>query len=325
MLEYIILKNFFEVKMSNFIDNKFYKLIDEFEKKDIYSLYLNMVNKFTHIPSITQVSLQKYFEKYPYWGKLIIAENNYEIFYQKAKVFKENYSQFVWLYKQLKDYKSKYILYAILNNFYNFDFDNLKSATDTIYKQYFDLDLLPKCKNEVIVDIGAYVGDTIINYIDSYSQESYNKIYCYEITPNILQIAEGNLANFDNIVYKNKAVSDINGILHFDTNSYSASANNISENGTHEVESVTLDSDIPEKISIIKMDIEGAEKQAILGSKTHIKNDTPKMFLSVYHNNTDLFEIPKLVYSINKNYDYYLRYYGGCIYPTEIVLICLPK
>ena len=91
------------------------------------------------------------------------------------------------------------------------------------------------------------------------------------------------------------------------------------------VEGVALDEDIKEKISMVKMDIEGSEMKALAGMKEHIKNDTPILLISVYHNNTDLVEIPKYIRSLNGNYDYYLRYYGGCVYATEIVLFALPK
>ena len=34
-------------------------------------------------------------------------------------------------------------------------------------------------ENEIIVDLGAYTGDTIIDYLNTYTD--YKKIYCYEI------------------------------------------------------------------------------------------------------------------------------------------------
>ena len=93
---------------------------------------------------------------------------------------------FVWLYENLADYKSKYILYAILNNYYNFDFISLGKVTNDIYKHYFDLDILKLQQDEVFVDMGAYIGDTILDFINSYGTDSYKKIYCYEITKDIL-------------------------------------------------------------------------------------------------------------------------------------------
>ena len=75
---------------------------------------------------------------------------------------------FVWLYENLADYKSKYILYAILNNYYNFDFISLGKVTNDNYKHYFDLDILKLQQDEVFVDMGAYIGDTTLDFINSY-------------------------------------------------------------------------------------------------------------------------------------------------------------
>ncbi len=73
------------------------------------------------------------------------------------------------------------------------------------------------------------------------------------------------------------------------------------------------------------MDIEGAEYKALEGCREHIKKDTPTLLISIYHGFNDLIKIPKLINSINKNYNFYLRYYGGNIFPTEIVLIAKKK
>ena len=311
--------------MANYIDEKFYSLISEFDKLSFYETYTHIVRNFKRIPVATQISLESYFNRYAYWGNFNMANENFEVFYKKAKVFKENAQDYIWLYENLADYRSKYLLYAILNNYYNFDFNSLKNATETIYKQYFDLNLLPKCKNEVFVDVGAYIGDTVQDFIQSYGVESYNKIYCYEITKNIFETLQTNLSDYTNIEYRNKAVSNTSSYVKVDENDFSASANKtvLSEDG--QVEAVKLDDDIDEKITLIKMDIEGGEQDAIRGAIRHITQDLPKMFISVYHNNVDLIEIPKMISNITPDYKFHLRYYGGCVYPTEIVLVCLPK
>ena len=313
--------------MANYIDEKLYSLIGEFERNDFYQIYSHMVKKFRQIPKVTQSSLESYFNRYNYWGSFNISEENFEVFFKKAKIFKENSQDYIWLYENLADYQSKHLLYAILNNFYNFDFNSLKNATENVFLQYFDLNLLPKCKNEIFVDIGAYVGDTVIDFIKSYGQDSYEKIYCYDITDKILDTAKNNLSAYKNIEFRNKAVSNIAGMTAVSENTFSASANktdSIEQNGI-QVESIKLDDDIQDKITLIKMDIEGGEQDAIRGSFRHIREDLPKMFLSVYHNNIDLIEIPKMINNITPQYNFYLRYYGGCVYPTEIVLVCLPK
>lgn len=308
----------------NYIDKNFYNVIDEIKSKDVYDIYFHILEKFKNISENTQRSMERFFAKYDYWGELKIDDGNFKVFINKANVFKKYADDYVKLYESLKDYKSKYVLFAILNDFYNFDFVNLKNATEYCFKHYFDLNLIPKLKENVFVDVGAYVGDTVLDYVESYGKESFQKIYCYEICQENIDKMKINLKNFDNIEIKRKAVSDKKGKLKFDLDN-DISSNHISLDGKIEVEGIALDEDIKEKISMVKMDIEGSEMKALAGMKEHIKNDTPILLISVYHNNTDLVEIPKYIRSLNGNYDYYLRYYGGCVYATEIVLFALPK
>ena len=308
----------------NYIDKNFYNVIDEIKSKDVYDIYFHILEKFKNISENTQRSMERFFAKYDYWGELKIDDGNFKVFINKAKVFKKYADDYVKLYESLKDYKSKYVLFAILNDFYNFDFVNLKNATEYCFKHYFDLNLIPKLKENVFVDVGAYVGDTVLDYVESYGKDSFQKIYCYEICQENIDKMKINLKNFDNIEIKRKAVSDKKGKLKFDLDN-DISSNHISLDGKIEVEGIALDEDVKEKISMVKMDIEGSEMKALAGMKEHIKNDTPILLISVYHNNTDLVEIPKYIRSLNGNYDYYLRYYGGCVYATEIVLFALPK
>ena len=308
----------------NYIDKNFYNIIDEIKSKDVYDIYFHILEKFKNISENTQRSMERFFAKYDYWGELKIDDGNFKVFINKANVFKKYADDYVKLYESLKDYKSKYVLFAILNDFYNFDFVSLKNATEYCFKHYFDLNLIPKLKENVFVDVGAYVGDTVLDYVESYGKDSFQKIYCYEICQENIDKMKINLKNFDNIEIKRKAVSDKKGKLKFDLDN-DISSNHISLDGKIEVEGVALDEDIKEKISMVKMDIEGSEMKALAGMKEHIKNDTPILLISVYHNNTDLVEIPKYIRSLNGNYDYYLRYYGGCVYATEIVLFALPK
>lgn len=308
----------------NYIDKNFYNIIDEIKSKDVYDIYFHILEKFKNISENTQRSMERFFAKYDYWGELKIDDGNFKVFINKAEVFKKYVDEYAVLYESLKDYKSKYVLFAILNDFYNFDFVNLKNATEYCFKHYFDLNLIPKLKENVFVDVGAYVGDTVLDYVESYGKDSFQKIYCYEICQENIDKMKINLKNFDIIEIKRKAVSDKKGKLKFDLDN-DISSNHISPGGKIEVEGVALDEDIKEKISMVKMDIEGSEMKALVGMKEHIKNDTPILLISVYHNNTDLVEIPKYIRSLNGNYDYYLRYYGGCVYATEIVLFALPK
>lgn len=61
----------------------------------------------------------------------------------------------------------------------------------------------------------------------------------------------------------------------------------------------------------IKYDVEGAETEALLGSRAIIARDTPALLVSAYHRTTDLFRLPLLVHELNPDYKLYLRRMAG--------------
>lgn len=64
-----------------------------------------------------------------------------------------------------------------------------------------------------------------------------------------------------------------------------------------------------EKATIIKLDVEGAEYNALLGCEKTIKAYKPKLMISSYHRNEDLFALPLLVNKICPEYRFYLRHH----------------
>ena len=306
------------------VDDKFFSIISELKSKSENELFLNMRNCFlTKVPIPIQDVLSDYWSKYPYWGSYSFKENNFDIFHQKAKVFKEYVDDIVWLYNRLEDYRSKFVLYAVLSNFYYFDFECLKKAKEQLYSQYFDLDILHNVSDEIFVDVGTYYGETILDFIKCFGEDSYKKIYGYEITPAVVEKAKKSLSNFHNIEILNKAVGESTGKVFLKENSVSNSANQVEYDGKIEIDKISLDEDIQSNISMIKMDIEGGEIDAIKGCEKHIRNDCPKLMISAYHSNSDFVVIPKIIESIRNDYKFYFRYYGGNLYATELVLYCI--
>ena len=64
-------------------------------------------------------------------------------------------------------------------------------------------------------------------------------------------------------------------------------------------------------IDYIKYDVEGAETEALLGSRRIIERDTPALLVSAYHRSHDLFRLPLLVRELNPDYKLYLRRMAG--------------
>ncbi len=306
----------------NIIDKRFYNLVNDINSKSIEEVYLEILNKFKNLNVKYQNTLQDYFKKFPYWGNLSIKDNNYEEIHNRANVLKNHLSDLIWLYEHLEDYRSRYLLLAILNNWYQYDFEMLSKIMEKVYPDYFDLDIVPYVKDAVFVDLGSYTGDTVLSYI--YCYEDYQKIYCYEITKNTFEKLKENTKMYPNIEYKFKAAGNKKGTLFLEENKEGSSANRVVDKGNISVDEVTIDEDITESITHIKMDIEGYEQKALKGCRHHIINDHPILLLSVYHNYEDIWKIPKMIIDMNKDYKFYLRYHGNTLFPTEITLIAIP-
>ena len=172
----------------NRIDEKFQELMASLKRKTNEEIFLEIKDTYIKQSSEVKMALENYFQTFNYWGKLKEMSGEYESLYNRATSLKEHVEDYEWLYKRLKDYRSKKLLYAILNNWYHFDATTTKSSLETNYNQYWDLDIIKPTSEEVIVDIGSYIGDSILTYVENYGINNYKKIYAYEITPESIEV-----------------------------------------------------------------------------------------------------------------------------------------
>ena len=306
----------------NELDKKMKELISElklFSEKEIYE---HIIEKLKMVPVDTQESISKFLDNFSFWGSFHPTENDFSTLERLSKFLKENSEKFEKMYQSLEDYRSKKIFYAILNNWYNYDFINLEQVMEKCFSHYFDLDIIPSCQEEVFVDLGAFTGDTIKDFIGIYG-DNYKKIYAYEMTEQSMRELKERVKNYPRIIYKQKAVSDEVGMGSIKIHEISTSSNQLEITEVGELEVTSLDDDINEKITILKMDIEGSELKALKGAENHIIKDKPKLLLSVYHGYEELLTLWEYLEKLNLSYHYYLRYYGGPIFPTEIVLFAI--
>ena len=199
----------------NCIDKAFFSLADEIRSLDEKELYYRMRKSFDAVPEPAKRGLMTFFSQYPYWGKLDIDRGDYEEIALKQQALSQHMDDFAWLYGRLGDYRSKKTLYAILSNWYRYDFISTAQAKEYLFSSYFDLDLLSCGENEVIVDLGAYIGDTVLSYIEQYGEDRYKKFYCYEMTPETFEQLKRNLAGYRDIDLRQKGVSDVEGRPYF--------------------------------------------------------------------------------------------------------------
>ena len=306
----------------NWLDKKTKELISElklFSEKEIYE---HIIEKLKMVPVDTQESISKFLDNFSFWGSFHPTENDFSTLERLSKFLKENSEKFEKMYQSLEDYRSKKIFYAILNNWYNYDFINLEQVMEKCFSHYFDLDIIPSCQEEVFVDLGAFNGDTVEDFIKIYG-DNYKKIYAYEMTEQSMRELKERVKNYPRIIYEQKAVSDEVGMGSIKIHEISTSSNQLELEEIGEIEVTSLDDDINEKITMIKMDIEGSELKALKGAENHIIKDRPKLLLSVYHGYEELLILWEYLEKLDLSYHYYLRYYGGPIFPTEIVLFAI--
>ena len=306
----------------NWLDKKTKELISElklFSEKEIYE---HIREKLKMVPVDTQESISKFLDNFSFWGSFHPTENDFSTLERLSKFLKENSEKFEKMYQSLEDYRSKKIFYAILNNWYNYDFINLEQVMEKCFFFFFDLDIIPSCQEEVFVDLGAFNGDTVEDFIKIYG-DNYKKIYAYEMTEQSMRELKERVKNYPRIIYEQKAVSDEVGMGSIKIHEISTSSNQLELEEIGEIEVTSLDDDINEKITMIKMDIEGSELKALKGAENHIIKDKPKLLLSVYHGYEELLTLWEYLEKLDLSYHYYLRYYGGPIFPTEIVLFAI--
>jgi FkbM family methyltransferase len=225
-----------------------------------------------------------------------------------------------WKYLEglLSDEKSKKVLADIVHFRTTSNLHALADYDFTPEQQYFD-EVVNLSHEEVFVDCGGFDGDTTEQFVKK--NPVYQRVYLFEPSPLNMKKAKARLSSLNNINYIEKGVSDRNAIAYF--NAAGGSASSITEQGSDQITLTKIDDEITGKITFIKMDLEGWETKAILGTKRHILQDHPKMAIAVYHSASDFWRIPQLVLGIRDDYDVYLRHYSqGWV---ETIMYFIPK
>jgi FkbM family methyltransferase len=190
---------------------------------------------------------------------------------------------------------------------------------------YFTNDIFHLQDNEVLVDGGAYMGDSVDAFIlaCTTNKVKHKRVYCFEPDRGNYEKLCTHTAKYENVVCINSGLWSSDTTLHFVSSAQMESSSARIEHNVNisdmEIIVCALDTQLPgEKISLIKMDIEGAEIEAIKGAANVIKENKPKMAVAAYHRIDDLYEIPLLLHSIYPNYNLYLRHIGNEIYNTTL-------
>ncbi len=201
----------------------------------------------------------------------------------------------------------------------DFNEARLEQLNINAYNQYFD-EIVCLTQGEVFVDIGAYDGKTIQKFM-SYVKGQYKKIFAIEASARNMQLMKARLKEYSHIEYLQYAVldTDIGGVsLNGD-----CGANSRIDLRTGDIPTNSLDNLINERVTFVKMDIEGAEMKALEGMKRIIKQYRPKLAISIYHSSEDMLLLPRLLKKLCENYTFYFRQHAEGM--GESICYAIPK
>ena len=177
-------------------------------------------------------------------------------------------------------------------------------------EQYFPEGLFHLNRAEVFVDVGAYDGDTIRAF-RSIQGDAFERIIALEPDPEnfrkLKAYVEAQPSEFQRrIEFYPFAAGREAGYLRFAGGEGEGSA--LREAGSHEVQSIRLDDLLtPWRPSYIKMDVEGAELDAIAGCERVLSEKQPVVAACAYHAQDHLWKVPLAVRRRNPRYAFFLR------------------
>ena len=188
------------------------------------------------------------------------------------------------------------------------------------FEKFFSLN-----PNEVVIDCGAYTGDTLKEYLEHVCSDvaEYNLIEpdprtCKILTKNVkkLPVDQKKLRIWPN------AVGHTLGTLSFESiGDYESKVS--PDNGNIKVPVITLDTAFKGSTpTFIKMDVEGYEAFTLLGGRELIKRTRPILAVCVYHYSFDLWDLPLMVANFAKGYRFVLRAYAEMF---DYICYCIPE
>jgi len=184
---------------------------------------------------------------------------------------------------------------------------------------------------DAVIDGGACFGDTALYF--AHAAGTSGKVFSFEFIPNNILIWRKNIAlnselssscelvpapiwssSDQPVYYKANGPASVVSFDHFD-----------GHDGV--TKTITLDDFVHrhniQKLDFIKLDIEGAELNALKGATGVLKKYKPKLAVALYHRGKDFKEIPEFINSLNCGYRFFLNH--STIHQEETILFALAR
>ncbi len=189
--------------------------------------------------------------------------------------------------------------------------------------QYFDM--FEPAENEIVADAGSFDGKTE-GEILKWGGGKIKKIYAFESDPENCKKCRA--------YFEENGWNDIVQLVEKGTwekqtsmwvkNAQWKAGSSVCEEGDVQIELTTIDNEVgDDKVTFIKMDIEGAELKALKGARKTILKNKPRLAICIYHKPEDICEIPEYLLSLVPEYRFWIRHYSSNEWETVLYAQCL--
>ena len=243
------------------------------------------------------------------WLDGVDGKNN-SLIYNRVATLKLLINEIEWLYDNLSDALSRQSLNALIKYWLTWDFTDWKRVA-IYYCDVVDTMVFPFYDDEVFVDCGGYVGDTVVKYVNTVNSR-YKHVYTYEVSSTHIELIKRNLSSLNNVTINHKGTGDRETKMTMIGTDNVNSGNSLVIESNHpaaveEVDVVRIDDDIQEPITFLKIDVEGMDKESLEGARGLINKFHPKLSVDAYHKLADIVDVPMLIRDIDKSYTLHLR------------------
>ena len=182
---------------------------------------------------------------------------------------------------------------------------------------YFEPDIMPLHDHEVLIDGGAFDGDTVRDFVAK-TDGHYNHIHAFELDPANAEAFRAKTAGLRDVTLHSLGLWD--GPAQMGIEHRSDNGSRVSATAEVQVPLDALDNLDVGQPTLIKLDVEGAEIEALTGARRIIQSYRPKLAVCAYHKPDDLVTIIDKIRDLRDDYSFTLRHYSPILYDS--VLFC---
>lgn len=257
-------------------------------------------------------------------NSMAFYEHLFDGSYNKLDLIGKDKQKIIDAFQLLEAPKDQKLYIDYIKAHLTMDFTRFDDPED-ITEQYLANDILYNKDYSTFVDCGGFDGDTIKNLVEH--NVNIKNVIVFEPQNDLCKKISNYIDNTSviesSVIFPCGVHSEFTK-LRFSTSLDAPSACKIDSDGNDIIQCVAIDDVLKNiKPTFIKMDIEGAEINALKGCKNTIINNHPQLAICVYHSLSDIWNIPLLIHSYYGQYKFYLRNYN--FMGLETVLYAFPE